>query len=146
VGHERIAHEGRQRHDPPARDGLRFDEFQPAVDPRECVAHCERASLEIDIGPAQAEDLTLPEPDTEGDQVERLEPIAGDRGDERSDLLDRERRDPPPWDARRPGKTGDVAGDEIGPLGVAKRPTQDAPQVPTVRGDRPDAAFALRNA
>src|ERR1035437_4088063 len=50
VGHERIAHEGRQRHDPPARDGLRFDEFQPAVDPGEGVADGEAATLKLDGG------------------------------------------------------------------------------------------------
>jgi hypothetical protein len=87
MGDEGIADEGRQRHDPPARDGLRFDEFQPAVDPREGVAHGEAATLKTDVGPAQAEDLTLAEPDAEGDEVERLEPIPGDRGDERADLL-----------------------------------------------------------
>ena len=59
VGHERIAHEGRERHDPPARDGLGLDELQAAVDPRESMADRKGATLKIDVGPAQAKDLAL---------------------------------------------------------------------------------------
>ena len=126
---EGVAHEGRQRHDPPAGDGLGLDEFQPAVDPREGMADGEGATLKIDVGPAQPKDLALAEPDPKGDEVEGFEPIPHDRGNERPDLFDREGRDAPAWDPRRSGKAGDVAGDEIGPLGMRKSPTEDAAKV-----------------
>jgi hypothetical protein len=87
VGDEGAAHERGQRHDPPARDGLRLDELQPAVDPRQRMADREGATLKVDVGPAQAEDLALPEPDAEGDEVEGLEPIPKIAATKRPDLL-----------------------------------------------------------
>ena len=85
------------------------------------------ATLKIDVGPTQPEDLALPEADPEGHEIERLESVASDRSDERADLLHRERRDPAARDAGRSGEAGDIAGDEIGPLRMAEGPAQDAP-------------------
>jgi hypothetical protein len=87
---QRLADEPRQRHDPPARGRLGLDEHELPLDPREGMAHREGTGVEVDVGPAQAQDLALPQAHPQGHEIEGLEPIAPDGGQEDAGLLHRE--------------------------------------------------------
>ncbi|HZD71955.1 MAG TPA: hypothetical protein VFA45_24480 [Actinomycetes bacterium] len=94
----------------------------PSLEP---PGQVQRALVEVDVGPAEAEQLALPHPGRQGDDVERLEPIALDGLQEPPRLLWREGDELVVGLDRGRHQVGDVARREALTMRVLERVMQD---------------------
>jgi hypothetical protein len=90
VGAERGDQGGRQVQRAPALLRLRLLEDEPPADPLEGVRDPERAGVEVDVLPAQAQDLPLPQPEHQGEPEEGFKALASGGGQHRLGLGGRE--------------------------------------------------------
>lgn len=106
---------------PPAARRLRLHQHlsrrlvRLELDPLQGMAHRQRAALQVDVLPAEAERLTLAQPEPESDRVERLQAVAADGVEEDSGLH----------------RVQDVVLEALGLGGVRKRCDVSAQHSPT---------------
>src|SRR5215208_7443443 len=67
---------------PSSAGGLRLHQPPLAAHPLELCANRDGHRVEVDVPPAQAEQLALPQPRAEGGDVQRLQRVPADAGDE----------------------------------------------------------------
>lgn len=74
-----LANARRHRHLAAAQPRFDVDQLVATADSLERSIHVERAAVQVDSVPCQAQDFRLPQARREGDRVERLQPVAPDR-------------------------------------------------------------------
>jgi hypothetical protein len=90
---ESLNRESREFHDPAGSRRLRFQERPAAPDLGECVIDRDDAALEVDILPAQRQDLPATQATTQSDDVKCVESIVLNGGKKSLGLLNREMLD-----------------------------------------------------
>jgi hypothetical protein len=96
-------HDGIRQRERSARSRrLRLEQLQAVSgNAHECVRDVERAHVEVDVLPAEAERLALAKAEGEGNGIERLQAIAAGSLEERPGFGDRQKARLELWDARR---------------------------------------------
>jgi hypothetical protein len=73
MGAEGAGHGGRHRDRPSTAPGLRLDELEASIHPLQRLGDAERAGFDVNVRPAEAQDLALAQPQRDRDRVESLE-------------------------------------------------------------------------
>ena len=119
----------RQHEHPAATVGLGLEQLELPGHPRQRVADPEATRLEVDVLPAQAQQLPLAQARAQRGDVQRAEPVLSRSLDEPAGLLRCERLDLVARHPRRVDQLGHIARDESPSLRRHERPPEHRVEV-----------------
>src|SRR5690349_20777912 len=114
-----------QNHRPTASLGLGLEYGEPAIDPGERVPDEESTSIQVDVRPAQGQELTLTHTCAESRNPQRVQPVVRCGLDQQPGLGGRQREDLVLRHSWWIYQLGDVAGDKPPAFGRDESSTQD---------------------